>query len=102
MSELVGFASKGTTPRFNNPCLAARSPRSTQRMLFCCTRGMTSETMGMFGRYLLTRRAVRPVLVNTTIIAAPVLLAARTAEDASASDWLNVPLSTIAGGSCVW
>ena len=82
---MIGFARSGTRPRWSKPCLAALSPSNTHRMLFCRILGMTSETMGMFGLYLLTSCAVCPVRVNTMIIDAPTLDAARTADDASAS-----------------
>ena len=72
-------------------------------MLFCVTRGITSDTIGMFGRYLDTRRAVCPVRVKTTIIAAPTLDAARTALDANASDCDSPPPSSMTlCGSCCW
>ena len=63
---------------------------------------MTSETMGMFGLYLLTSCAVCPVRVNTIIIDAPTLDAARTADDASASACDSNPLSTRSRGAAVW
>mmetsp|Transcript_32591 Transcript_32591/g.103862 ORF Transcript_32591/g.103862 Transcript_32591/m.103862 type:complete len:375 (-) Transcript_32591:593-1717(-) len=75
-------ATTGMRPRTH---MDWRAMRSQSSMLWPSSSGMMTVRMGMLGRYLARRRAVRPVLDSTIMHDASVFCAARTAEEASDS-----------------
>merc|ERR1719181_879340 len=66
----VRVASRGRSPRVTRVCRAGFSEEQDHVRESVVSTGTATESTGMEGRYLATRRAVLPPRVRTTIIAA--------------------------------